>query len=90
MESPVQVCKINRESLIVCDSHDLRQNIIMQEKKFEFSFEVYDGIDELDADDRQLLIEARNVTGQAYAPYSNFHVGAAAKLSNNKIVTGTN
>jgi len=90
MESLVQVCKINRESSVVSDSHDSRQNIIMQEKKFEFSFEVYDGIDELDADDRQLLIEARNVTGQAYAPYSNFHVGAAAKLSNNKIVTGTN
>jgi len=62
----------------------------MKEKKFEFSFDVYDSIDELNADDRQLLIEARNVTGQAYAPYSNFHVGAAARLSNNKIVTGTN
>ena len=62
----------------------------MKQEKFEFSFEVYDSIDELDADDRQLLIEARNVTDQAYAPYSNFHVGAAAKLSNNKIVTGTN
>ena len=62
----------------------------MQEQKFEFSFEVYDSIDELDADDQQLLMEARNVTDKAYAPYSNFHVGAAAKLSNNKIVTGTN
>jgi cytidine deaminase len=62
----------------------------MQKQKFEFSFEVYDSIDELDTDDRQLLIEARNVTDQAYAPYSNFHVGAAAKLSNNKIITGTN
>jgi len=62
----------------------------MQKQKFEFSFDVYDSIDELNADDRQLLIEARNVTAQAYAPYSNFHVGAAARLSNNKIVTGTN
>jgi cytidine deaminase len=62
----------------------------MQKQKFEFSFDVYDSIDELNADDRQLLIEARKVTAQAYAPYSNFHVGAAARLSNNKIVTGTN
>ena len=62
----------------------------MKQEKFEFTFGVYDSIDELDADDRQLLIEARNVTDQAYAPYSNFHVGAAAKLSNNIIVTGTN
>jgi len=62
----------------------------MQEQKFEFSFDVYSGIDELDAHDRQILIEARDVTDKAYAPYSNFRVGAAAKLSNNKIVTGTN
>ena len=62
----------------------------MRQEKFQFSFEVYDSIDELNADDRQLLIEARKVTDQAYAPYSNFHVGAAARLSNNKIVTGTN
>ena len=62
----------------------------MKEKKFEFSFDVHDSIEELNANDKQLLIEARNVTDQAYAPYSNFHVGAAARLSNNKIVTGTN
>jgi len=36
------------------------------------------------------LTDARNVTDKAYAPYSNFHVGAAAKLENGKIVTGTN
>jgi cytidine deaminase len=62
----------------------------MRQKKFEFSFEVYAGIDELNAEDRQLLTEARNATDKAYAPYSNFHVGAAAKLENGKIVTGTN
>lgn len=62
----------------------------MRQKKFEFSFEVYAGIDELNAEDRQLLAEARSVTDKAYAPYSNFHVGAAAKLENGKIVTGTN
>jgi len=62
----------------------------MRQKKFEFSFEVYAGIDELNAEDRQLLTDARNVTDKAYAPYSNFHVGAAAKLENGKIVTGTN
>jgi len=63
---------------------------MMKERKFEFSFEVYDSIDELGAEDQQLLTEARNVTEQAYAPYSNFRVGAAAKLENGKIVTGTN
>jgi cytidine deaminase len=62
----------------------------MKEKKFEFLFEVYDSIDELSAGDQQLLGHARDITGQAYAPYSKFHVGAAARLENGKIVTGTN
>ena len=62
----------------------------MKKEKFEFSFEVYDSIDELKENDRQLLKEARIITKEAYAPYSNFYVGAAAKLSNDKIVTGTN
>ena len=62
----------------------------MKKQKFEFSFEVYDGIDELNEDDRQLLNEARNATKKAYAPYSNFYVGAAARLSNGEIVIGSN
>jgi cytidine deaminase len=62
----------------------------MRQQKFEFSFEVYDSIDELNKNDQHLLNEARQVTGNAYAPYSNFYVGAAAKLSNGKIVLGSN
>lgn len=62
----------------------------MNKEKFEFSFDVYDGIDELNADDQLLLKEARRATDAAYAPYSNFNVGAAAKLSNGKIITGSN
>ena len=62
----------------------------MKEQKFEFSFEVYDSVDELNEQDKQLLNEARNATQQAYAPYSNFHVGASAKLINGKIITGSN
>jgi len=62
----------------------------MKEQKFEFSIQVYEGIDELDNSDRKLLIEARNATTKAYAPYSHFFVGAAARLSNGQIVTGSN
>ncbi len=62
----------------------------MKEQKFEFSFEVYNDIEELMEDDRLLLSEARKVTKKAYAPYSNFFVGAAAKLSNGEMVTGSN
>jgi cytidine deaminase len=37
-----------------------------------------------------LLREARKVTQFAYAPYSNFKVGAFAKLENGRTVSGTN
>jgi len=62
----------------------------MKKQTFEFSFEVYDSIDELNTEDQHLLNEARRATSNAYAPYSNFSVGAAAKLSNGKIVLGSN
>lgn len=60
------------------------------EKKFEFSYEVYDSIDELNEKDATLLTEARDVTSQAYAPYSKFNVGAAARLASGETLTGTN
>src|SRR5687768_17571442 len=62
----------------------------MKEKKFEFSYQVYDSIDELPEEKQWLLNEAREVTQQAYAPYSHFQVGAIAKLANGEIVAGTN
>jgi cytidine deaminase len=62
----------------------------MKEQKFEFSFQVYDSVDDLNEQDRQLLNEARQATKTSYAPYSNFFVGAAAKLSNGKILSGSN
>lgn len=37
-----------------------------------------------------LLNAAVRATEQAYAPYSKFHVGAAALLANGEIVTGSN
>ncbi len=62
----------------------------MNKEEFRFAFEVYDSIQELDQQDAWLLNEARQVTESAYAPYSNFNVGAVAKLANGEIVAGTN
>ena len=62
----------------------------MKESRYEFSYEVYNDISQLNERDAWLLTEARNVTKEAYAPYSNFHVGAVAILSNGEIVAGTN
>ena len=62
----------------------------MIKEEYNFSFEVYDSIDDLLPEDALLVKEARKVTDNAYAPYSHFNVGAIAQLANGKTVTGTN
>lgn len=62
----------------------------MKESKFEFNYNVFESIDELPDEQRWLLNEAREITAQAYAPYSNFQVGAIARLANGEIVAGSN
>ena len=62
----------------------------MNPQKYQFEFEVYDSSDSLSEEDKNLLERARVVTENAYAPYSNFFVGAVAKLENGEHVTGTN
>ena len=64
--------------------------ISMQVKEHSFSFEVYDSVEDLAEEDTLLLNAARKVTADAYAPYSHFRVGAAARLQNGVIITGTN
>lgn len=64
--------------------------IALMEKKFEFQYEVYNDTSELKKEDAELLTQARAVTKQAYAPYSNFFVGAVARLNNGETVAGTN
>jgi cytidine deaminase len=62
----------------------------MKENKFEFNYKVYESIEELQEDEKWLLTEAREVTAQAYAPYSKFQVGAVAKMANGEVITGSN
>ena len=45
---------------------------------------------ELSAEERKLTESALEATHRSYAPYSNFHVGAAVLLEDGTIVTGTN
>ena len=51
---------------------------------------MYDSISELPEEQQWLLNEAREVTANAYAPYSKFQVGAIARLANGEIVAGSN
>ena len=62
----------------------------MNKEEYQFAFEVYDSAEELSQQDAWLVNEAREVTEAAYAPYSNFNVGAVAKMANGEIVAGTN
>ncbi len=46
--------------------------------------------DELSATDRELVDRAKQATYTSYAPYSRFSVGAAVRLSNNEVLSGSN
>lgn len=62
----------------------------MKDIKIESTFTIYDNLQELPKEITLLMQEAINVRKTAYAPYSNFSVGAALLLDNNEIVTGSN
>ena len=62
----------------------------MEEKKVEIKYREFGSREELEEKDRQLLAAAENALAGAYAPYSNFNVGAAARLGNDIIVKGAN
>ena len=62
----------------------------MKEEVYEFRYKIFDSFQELNDDDRVLLNAAQEAISTAYAPYSEFNVGAAAKLANGEIVKGGN
>lgn len=59
-------------------------------KEYKFSYQELDNDSLLQKEDYALLVKARQAAQQAYAPYSNFFVGAAALLTNNEIITAAN
>lgn len=62
----------------------------MTTETFRFEYEQYASPDELSEADRSLLKKAYEAASSAYAPYSNFKVGAAAEMQNGEIITGSN
>lgn len=62
----------------------------MKNGKYGFTYQVFTNSRELKKTDEELLEKARNISKKAYAPYSKFFVGAAARLTDGTIVTGTN
>ena len=62
----------------------------MKKINSEITYELYDSISELSEEEQALLNDAIQATDTAYAPYSNFHVGAAVLMENGEVVTGSN
>ncbi len=60
------------------------------DKQITVNYACFDSIDELPESDRALVKLARESTANAYAPYSQFYVGAVAKLTNGYIAKGSN
>ena len=62
----------------------------MIKKELKIVFTEYDSDSELSLLEQDLLQKARDASDSAYAPYSNFFVGAALLLENGVIVSGNN
>ncbi len=72
---------------INCTCKGLENEEIMEIK---IQFESFESADDLDTESQALLKLSEDAMQQAYAPYSEFKVGAAVKLANGKIITGNN
>lgn len=62
----------------------------MKEINHTTSFLVFDTFEELPNDVQNLMNQAIEIRKKAYAPYSQFRVGAALLLDNGKIMLGSN
>ena len=60
----------------------------MEKRHLGFDLMIYGGVDELSAEDGELMSRAREARNGAYAPYSGFHVGAAVLLASGEVVSG--
>ena len=62
----------------------------MQKITHNFDYKVYHSPTELPDPDRELLDKARQAVSSSHAPYSCYHVGAAARLANGQVFPGSN
>jgi len=62
----------------------------MREITLKIKFTEYDALSYLPEQDSELIYKAREAATNAYAPYSGFRVGAAVKLGNGLVITGSN
>lgn len=63
---------------------------MMKKRETVISYTEYQGMDELPVTERKLVEEAVAAASGAYAPYSDFMVGAAILLDDGTVVRGAN
>lgn len=62
----------------------------MKVKEIRITLNEYENEQELSLEEQKLLKKALRATNNSYAPYSEFHVGAAVLLEDGTIVLGSN
>ena len=62
----------------------------MTNKEIKIAYQEYASLQELEQEDLRLAQAAIEATAKAYAPYSNFNVGAAVMFTDGEIVSGAN
>jgi len=62
----------------------------MEKRKFGFDYLHYASLAELSAGDRELADRAFDACKMAFAPYSRFKVGAAARLADGQVIMAGN
>jgi cytidine deaminase len=62
----------------------------MKNETLQIRYQVFDDPETLAKPDKELLEAAQSAVKNAYAPYSGYRVGAAVRLRNGEVITGTN
>jgi cytidine deaminase len=60
------------------------------ERLINIRIEEFNSAEELNVPDRILLEQASKASETSYSPYSSFQVGAAVRLANDEIISGSN
>ena len=73
-----------------CIFVDYKRNNFAMQGEITLRYEHYATIGEMSEADRELVEAAQKACQRANAPYSNFHVGAAARLADGRIIAAAN
>lgn len=62
----------------------------MNKLNISIAYESYDQLEELNAVDQSLCLQAKEALKTSYSPYSNFKVATAVRLNDGVVVSGSN